>query len=214
MPKTLNFPVKPHVRKYLNGHLGHGTYTLSTADRFGKLLFHLLRRQSAGRLSHVGSRQNCTQVLLLDMQNFPVHQYGLTELTDYSIYHFNDFVDDTMREELYVWVRNFVNTQCTIKEVIVDFMGAYDLREEDVQYETLRKAVQRNCDLKGLKKKKPKSVVNMSRKSGELSRKSGELSRKSGGLSREAQHRAVHEELMKSPVQLTDLIRQRNGASV
>lgn len=214
MPKALDFPVKPHVQKYLNSHLGRDPYVLSTSDRFGKMLFHLLRRQLKGTLYHVGNRENCTQRFSLDLRNFPAHQYGLTQLTDYSIYHFNDFVDDTMKEELYTWVGNFVNNQVTIKEVIVDFMAAYDLREEDMQYETLRKAVQRNCDLPTLKKRRPKSVMNLSRKSGETSRKNDKTSEKTVKMSREQQHRAVHEELMKTPMQLADLIRQRNGAAV
>lgn len=213
MPQTLDFPVKPHVLKYLNGHLGYGPYTLSTADRFGKFLFHLLRRQLKGRLHHAGSREGCTRRLTLDLTNFPAHQYGLSEFTDYSVFHFNDYVDDLLRQELYTWVRNFVNHQRTTKEVIIDFMAAYDLREEDVQYETLRKSVQRNCDLKSLKKKRPKLVGNLSQKSGSSSQKTADLSRKPGSLSREAQHKAVRQELMSSPMQLTDLIRRRDGAA-
>jgi hypothetical protein len=153
--KTLDFPVKPHVRKYLNTHLGHAAYVLSNTGRFGRMLYHLLRRQVKGKLHHAGSREDCTQVLTLDMRNFPVHQYGLKEITDYTIYQFNDFVDEELREELYVWVRRHVNRHTTIKEVIVDFMAAYDLREEDIQYETLRKAVQRNCNLPELKRRRP-----------------------------------------------------------
>ncbi|RSK45194.1 hypothetical protein [Hymenobacter rigui] len=207
--KTLDFPVKPHVRKYLNTHLGHEAYVLSNTGRFGRMLYHLLRRQVKGKLHHAGSREDCTQVLSLDMRNFPVHQYGLKEITDYTIFQFNDFVDEELREELYVWIRRHVNRHTTIKEVIVDFMAAYDLREEDIQYETLRKAVQRNCNLPELKKRRPKSVGKMSQKTGEMSRKTAELSHKTDGLSREAQHRAVRQELTARPSDLVHLIRQQ-----
>lgn len=207
--KTLDFPVKPHVRKYLNTHLGHAAYVLSNTGRFGRMLYHLLRRQVKGKLHHAGSREDCTQVLTLDMRNFPVHQYGLKEITDYTIYQFNDFVDEELREELYVWVRRHVNRHTTIKEVIVDFMAAYDLREEDIQYETLRKAVQRNCNLPELKRRRPKSVGKMSQKTDGLSRNTADLSQKAGDLSRAGQHRAVRQELAARPSDLVHLIRQQ-----
>ena len=197
MLKTLDFPVKPHVAKYLLTHLGENPYVLSNSDRFGKMLFHLLRRQLKGRMFHATSREECTAMLTMDMSNFPVHQYGLTELTNYTIYQFNDFVDELMKEELYIWIRKFVNRSTTRRDVIVDFMAAYDLREEDIQYETLRKAVQRNVKLPNYKKKQAKTVGKMSQKSGDLSRKSGETSRSFDGLSRHAQVLAMRQTLTK-----------------
>lgn len=196
MLKTLEFPVKPHVRKYLLTHLGAEPYVLSNADRFGKMLFHLLRRQLKGRLHQAVSREGCTQLLPVDLRNFPVRQYGLTELTDYTIYQFNDFVDELLKEELYFWIRQFVNRRKTIREVILDFMAGYDLLEEDIQYETLRKAVQRNVSLKELKKKKPKSVGKMSRKNDHLSRKSDQMSHDSSHLSRHGELMLLRQQLM------------------
>ncbi|UOR06727.1 hypothetical protein MUN82_06410 [Hymenobacter aerilatus] len=202
MLKTLDFPVKPHVRKYLLLHLGVEPYVLSPSGRFGKILFHLLRRQVKGKLWHAGSREGCTQTLQVDLRNFPVHQYGLTELTDYSIFQFNDFVDETLKEELYTWIRNFVNRRTTIREVILDFMAGYDLLEEDIQFETLRKAVQRNVNVKELKNKRPKSVGKMSREKVVLSQESVDLSHKTVGLSRYADVLALRQQLMQTPLTL------------
>ncbi|QIX60892.1 hypothetical protein HER32_06750 [Hymenobacter sp. BT18] len=212
--KNLDFPLKPHVRKYLNVHLGSGEYVLSNSDRFGKMMYHLLRRQVKGKLHHAGSREDCTQVLQIDMRNFPAHQYGLKELTNYTIFQFNDFVDELMKEELYLWVRQFLNNRITIRQIILDFMGAYDLREEDVPFETLRKAVQRNVHLKELKKrapKQPKSVVKMSQKTADLSRKTADLSQKTADLSRVAQHLVVRQELTMNAGGLVDFIRQHHA---
>ncbi|WBA42965.1 hypothetical protein [Hymenobacter canadensis] len=197
MLKTLDFPVKPHVRKYLDVHLGAGPYVLSNTGQYGRMLFHLMRRQIKGKLHHAGTREDCTCVLQLDLRNFPVHQYGLTELTDYTIFQFNDHVDELLKEELYTWVRKCVNRHTTFKAVITDFMAGYDLREEDIQYETLRKAVQRNVNLPALKKKRAKSVVNLSRKTADLSQKTAELSHDSVGLSRYAEVRSLRQQLMR-----------------
>ena len=196
MLKFLDFPVKPHVRKYLDTHLGSETYVLSNSGRFGKMLFHLMRRQVRGKLHHVGSRLDCTRVLRLDLRNFPVYQYGLTELTDYTIFQFNDYVDELLKEELYTWVRQFVNRRTSIKDVITDFMAGYDLREEDIQYETLRKSVQRNVRLPALKKRRAKSVANTSQKTADLSQNSGILSQNSVGLSRYTQVLALRQQLI------------------
>lgn len=198
MLTTLDFPVKPHVRKYLLTHLGTDPYVLSNSGRFGKMLFHLLRRQLKGKLHHAGSREDCTQTLVLDLRNFPVHQYGLTELTNYTIYQFNDFVDELLKEELYIWVRRFVTGKNTIREVIIDFMAGYDLREEDIQYETLRKAVQRNVPPKKAKKKDLKTVVKMSHKTADLSREKVDLSQDSAGLSRYHEVAALRQSLTQS----------------
>lgn len=214
MLKTLDFPVKPHVRKYLSVHLGPATYVLSNTGRFGRLLFHLLRRQVKGKLHHAAYRQDCTAVLSLDLKNFPAHQYGLKEVTDYTIFQFSDFVDEMLKEELYVWIRQHVNRTTTIKEVIVDFMAGYDLREEDIQYETLRKAVQRNCNLPELKKRRSKSVVKMSQKTGDLSRKTGEMSQKTGEMSREAQHRLVRQQVTNMPSDLVGMLQRYHGAGL
>ncbi|WP_375435076.1 hypothetical protein [uncultured Hymenobacter sp.] len=197
MLKILDFPVKPHVRKYLDLHLGTEPYVLSSADRFGKLLFHLMRRQIKGKLHHAGSREGCTSNFKLDLRNFPAYQYGFDELTDYTIFQFNDYVDELLKEELYTWIRQFVTRRTGIKRVIIDFMAGYDLREEDIQYETLRKAVQRNVSLPPLKKKREKSVVNLSLKTGDLSQKTGDLSLKTGDLSRSAQLVSLRQQLMK-----------------
>jgi hypothetical protein len=223
MLKTVEFPLKPHVRKYLSVHLRlalHADtnqmqpYVLSTSDQFGKMLYHLLRRQVKGRLHHTESREDCTQVLTVDLRNFPAYQFGLTQVTDYTIFHFNDFVDENLRQSLYEWVRLFASRRRTIKEIITDFMAVYDLREEDIQYETLRKAVQRNVKLPPRKKRADKSVGKMSQKTDELSRKTGKMSHKSGELSRQGQHRAVREELMQQPSSLIDFIRQQHGATL
>ena len=203
MLKTLDFPIRPCVRKYLDQQLGADPYVLSNTGRFGRFLFQLLRRQLKGRLHHAGSREDCTCVLKMDMRLFPVHQYGLTELTNYTIVQFNDYCEEWMMDDLYNWVRSFVNPRTSVKEVITDFMAGYDLREEDKQYETLRKAVQRNVDVKALRKplkNSLKSVGKMSQKSGVLSREIDVLSQKDGNLSRYDMLRALRQQLKKEEV--------------
>ncbi len=198
LPSELAFPVRPYVRKYLVRHLGEH-YVLSRADRFGLFLFHLLRKQGRGA-KKTGGKEKCSATFAIDLRNFPFRQYGLEELTSYSIFHFNEFVDELLKGELYMWVRAHATAarhRTTVKDAIVDFMVLYDLREEDISFETLRKSVQRNTDVRP--RKRDKSVV-------KPSQKSDPLSQKSGVMSQTQQLQALRQHLKGLPLPLFDLI--------
>ncbi|MDO7875525.1 hypothetical protein Q5H93_12345 [Hymenobacter sp. ASUV-10] len=214
--KRIDFPVKPHILKYLVVHLklqrieGQELvledYVLSRTGRFGFALTQLLRKP-AKSARHEASVEDCTARLGVNLRNFSAPYYDLTQgkLSAYAVFQFNDFVDDFFRAELFWWVQKAVALRSTIKDAIYSFMAFYDIREEDIAYETLRKDVQRNADLPKRKKNQPKGKnfsVNMSQKTGGLSRKTGGLSRKMGVLSHKDTFAAVREELMKLPLPL------------
>lgn len=196
---VLAMPVRPAVHKYLLRHLGTG-YVLSKADRFGMFLFQLLRRQGTAEKKR-GSREDCSATFEVDLRNFPFRQYGLTELTTYTIFHFNEFVDDLLKLELYVWVRTHcvhgLRHRLSVKEAIQEFQVIYDLTESDLSMETLRKSVYRNCpDVRP--RKTPKSVVKSSQKTALLSQKSGVLSQRE-------RLRALYQHLTALPLPIFDL---------
>lgn len=214
--KRIDFPVKPHILKYLLVHLKlqrieHEQwvvedYVLSTTNRFGFALNSLLRKP-AKSARHQASVEDCTARLGVNLRNFNAPHYDLTQgkLSAYCIFQFNDFVDDCFRAELFWWVRQQRPLGSTIKESIYSFMAFYAITEDDIAFETLRKDVQRNADLSPLRKSKakPKNFpVNVSRKTGELSRKTSALSPKMGVLSHKDTFIAVREELMKLPLPL------------
>ncbi|MDO7873987.1 hypothetical protein Q5H93_04515 [Hymenobacter sp. ASUV-10] len=214
--KRIDFPVKPHILKYLLVHLklqrieGQelvvDDFVLSTTNRFGFALNALLRKP-AKSARHEASIEDCTGLLGVNLRNFNGAHYELMQgnLSAYSVFQFNDFVDDNFRAELFWWVKKAVALRSTIKDAIYSFMAFYDIREEDIAFETLRKDVQRNADLAPRKKNQPKGKnfsVNLSRKTGDLSRKTGDLSRKTGVLSHKDTFIAVREQLMKLPLPL------------
>jgi len=185
-------------------------YILSKTNRFGFALNQLLRKPIKSA-RHESSIDDCTAVLGVDLRNFNAPYYELTrgKLSAYCVFQFNDFVDDNFRSELYWWVGQHRERRSTIKDAIRSFMAFYDVSEDDVAYETLRKDVQRNADLPSLKKKvvkkAPKSSdfsMNLSQKTGGLSQKTGSVSQKSGVLSQRDVFSAVRQELMKLPLPL------------
>lgn len=224
--KRLDFPVKPHILKYLVLHLELSSveskgqtslfedYVLSKSDRFGFALHYLLRRPVKSA-RHKNSAEDCTEYFGVDLRNFNYPHYGLNNLPSYAVFQFNDYVDELVHAELYEWVKQQVNHRSTIVEAIRSFMAIYDFTEEDIALETLRKSVQRNVDLKV--KIKPGKIqknfsVNLSQKKGGLSQKSDEVSQKTRVLSQKDTFRAVREQLMSMPLPLMDIENFRRGA--
>ena len=216
--KRIDFPVRPHLLKYLQVHLKLTTqgeqplkfsdYVLSSSGRWGLALTQLLRKP-AKSARHEGSIDDCTVQLGVDLRNFKYPYYDLLmgKLSPWVVFQYNEFVDDYFRSELYWWVGQHRERRATIKDAIRSFMAFYDVNEDDIAYETLRKDVQRNADLPPLKKKKSGAKsndfsMNLSQKTGVLSRKKGEVSHKMGVMSHKATFAAVRQELAKLPLPL------------
>jgi hypothetical protein len=217
--KRIDFPVRPHLLKYLQVHLHLARvqehpfkvsdYTLSSEGRFG-LPLTLLFQRPAKSARHDGSIDDCTAMLGIDLRNFKgAYKYLLEgQLSPWVIFQFNNFVEDYFREEMYWWVNRHRERRATLKDAIYSFMAFYDVTEDDIPFETLRKDVQRNSGVKKNRKKKKvgvktsDSAEKVSRKIGEVSRKKGEVSRKKGVLSQKDSFSIVRQQLMKLPLPL------------
>jgi hypothetical protein len=181
--QVLNFPMKKHLVKYLVVHLEED-YSLSERDQFGALLFHLLRNglkdsQKDGTMDQYKGR------FAIRLSRYPMKQYGLKGMNSNTVFLFNNHVDNLFREELFAWVEIMgQRLDMTTKDAIISFMDLYDLEEEDIAFETLKKAVQRE---QKPKKKPKKSVARLSRRNRVLS---------------------LTKELDKVPLPLTQLISQ------
>jgi hypothetical protein len=214
--KRLDFPIRPHLLKFLQVHLKLtrvqeqplqlSDYLLSGSGRFGLALTQLLRKPVKSA-RHEGSVDDCTSVLGVDLRSYKYAYYDLLQgkLSPYVVFLFNDFVEDVFRNELYWWVQQHYDRRATIKDSIRAALAFYDITEEDVAYDTLRKDVQRNANLQRRKTKKKGGKtdnfpVNVSQKTGGLSQKKGEVSQKKRVLSQRDTFTAVREQLMKLPL--------------
>lgn len=209
--------MKPHLLKYLQVNLRLARvqeaplqledYVLSKGDkRFGLALSHLLRKPVKSA-RHQECNEECTAVLGIDLRTYRHSYYELEQgkVSPYAIFEFNNLVEEIFRTELYWWVQQHYERQATIKDAIRSYMAYYDVSEDDIAYETLRKSVQRNAELPVRKKKQPKTEnfpLHLSQKIGGLSRKTKGLSRKIGVLSHKDTYEAVKEQLMKLPLPL------------
>ena len=218
--KRLDFPLRPHLLKYLQVHLKLAPsladphqlddYVLSRADRFGFALNQLLRKPVKSA-RHEASIEDCTARLGVNLRNFNAPYYELTQgrLVAYAVFQFNEFVDELFREELYWWVGQTCERRGTIKDAIRSFMALYEVTEDDIAYETLRRDVHRNGGVP-TRRRKAKKIgaepenfsMNLSQKMNGLSQKTGEVSQKTGVLSQKDVFSAVRQELSKLPLPL------------
>jgi hypothetical protein len=207
MLKVLQLPVKPHVRKYLLAHVGP-EYVLSKNDRFGLYLSGLLQRQPKGQRG-VGKLDDCTDTFPIDLKNYPTRQFRVTGASDFTISRFNRYVDDLIHQELYLWVRancGRVMHRLPITEAILTYCALYDIQEEEMPLQTLKKAVQRNAGVRVRPRKNAKKSPAV------LSSKTAEVSSKTTELSFQARMQALRQHVMALPLPLVDLL--QHGASV
>ena len=217
--KRLDFPLRPHLLKYLLVHLKLAPslvnsqqpedYVLSRADRFGFALNQLLRKPVKSA-RHEASIEDCTARLGVNLRNFNAPYYELTQgrLVAYAVFQFNEFVDELFREELYWWVGQMCARRSSILDAINSFLALYEVTEEDIAYETLRRDVYRNSGVPTRRKAKkvgaePENFsMNLSQKMSGLSQKTSEVSQKMGVLSQKDVFSAVRQELSKLPLPL------------
>jgi hypothetical protein len=220
--KRIDFPIRPHLLKFLQVHLHlarvqevpfqASDYALSSEGRFGLPLTLLLQKPvQDGR--YEGSIADCTAQLGLDLRNYKgAYAYLLKgKLSPWVVFQFNDLVEETFRKEFYWWVREQRNRRATIKDAIYSYMAFYDVTEEDIAYETLRRDLHRNGGLPTRRKKKKKEAKTgdfgekVSQKINPVSQKINGVSQKIRVLSQRDTFAAVRQELAKLPLPMLQL---------
>lgn len=151
---TLSLPVQPHVLKYLHKHVGKA-YFLSEDDPFGILLFQLLRRPLHDKRRDEVVK-NYRMAFELHFGLYNPQKFGLKEPTGKTIYQFNNFCRKLLFGELHNHVELLVNLGTAATYAIETFMLKYDLREEDVPFDTLHRSWKRYAaETKVAKKRSP-----------------------------------------------------------
>ena len=152
---SLLLPVRPHVLKYLQFHLGE-RYFLSEADHIGLFLFQLLRRPLTN------ARYNHVLTAYKGLWHVGLGSYegrGLGEPTSKSIFLMDKFVHELLLAEMHAFVELAVDHGQQAKFAIEGFMLKYGLREEEVQFDTLKKSWQRYLRARRDKRRVPVSLA-------------------------------------------------------
>ncbi|MGI4862957.1 MAG: hypothetical protein ACRYFZ_03485 [Janthinobacterium lividum] len=141
MLHTFTVPVKPHVRKYLEFHLGQG-YKLTQLDAFGRCLKMLLQLKPEKKDwdKHLGRYKAKFGV---SVEGNLILQKRLRTLTSKSIIDFNNFVEGIIKTECFGLVANCHEFGMSQYGAIQAFREKYDFQDEDMSHDTLKKAWQR-----------------------------------------------------------------------
>ena len=185
--KRIDFPIKPYLLKYLEvalelprlSHTPHklADFVLCESEKQFGLVLSLLLRKPAKSARHNKSIDDCTASLGVDLSNYNFSYYDLAQNkpTPYTVFQFNGYIERTFRKEVLWWVKQHCDRGMTIKDAIRSCMVFYDVTEDELPYETLRKMVQRKTRKPAAKKSKKNAP-----KTGDFSMN---LSQKTDGLS-------------------------------
>ena len=138
----INFPVKPHVYKYLQTKVGE-KLVVTNFDFFGGIVLDILTK----KYSYVDS--------VTDNYTFPV-EISLRYAEKMGFYidekvvkKFNSRMDSMFREEMRGFAHINYKTNQTPREVsLKQFLFQYNIEEDDIKFETLLKDFKRKSKVK------------------------------------------------------------------
>ncbi|MFN7013537.1 MAG: hypothetical protein ACK4ON_04600 [Bacteroidia bacterium] len=136
---VIHFPVERHVYKYLQYHVGE-KLVVRKKNYFGSIALDMF------------SVKDRAYKELNNSLSYPV-EFSEDFLKRYSIYEgkicnnkFNNLIDQMFRQELMSYIRISVYPKNGSKEgALKDFLFHYNICDEDINYESLLKYINRNA---------------------------------------------------------------------
>jgi len=134
----INFPVKPHVYKYLQNKVGE-KLVVTKSDFFGSMVLDILSKNYSDFQAVNDDYTFPVEISMRYMEKMGVY------LDCQIIRKFNTRVDDVFREEMRTYVGlnyrvNHIPKETSLKQ----FLFNYNLEEDDIKFETLVKDLSRN----------------------------------------------------------------------
>jgi hypothetical protein len=134
-------PVKPYVMKYLIHKYSSDTITFKRNDHIHSTFLSLLQRPSK-EYAHKKYKKvegpNVKFVISMSLKR----NVGCV-LPEENIRHFNFFIDYLIKHEFFDFVDSKIEEGVRTKNAIDAFMDKYDLGEDDIKFETLKKSYYR-----------------------------------------------------------------------
>lgn len=142
MSARIYLPVKAHIKKYIEIQYGK-EMALSNRGVVAFLLLNMLEKHAKIDPSLVKPSQK-----LIDNEVYFAYKVFIGDhhertrglyLSDEKIKHFNESVDDMIREEMYRWCRHPNSTDHTVDFDIVRFRDFYGISEDEMPFENLKR---------------------------------------------------------------------------
>lgn len=134
----VNFPVKPHVYKYLQRKCGE-KLVVTKSDFFGGMVLDILSKNYSDLQAVSDDVTFPVEISVRYMEKMGVY------IDSKIIRKFNSRVDDIFREEMRTHVQiNFNQYQMPKEKSLKTFLLHYNISEDDIKFETLVKDMKRN----------------------------------------------------------------------
>jgi hypothetical protein len=139
---SIQIPVKAHVYKYLNSQFGL-SMTLTKSHSVGLLLSHLLKRNSKDK-QYEYVLQSYEKSYTVDIPKGFVFNRGVRYLSTYSVMQLNNFVDDLIKAQFFTFMELHLAAGVMRRDAIYKFRERYGFGEDELAFETLKKAYYRH----------------------------------------------------------------------
>jgi hypothetical protein len=134
----LHLPVKPYTLKFLTRHLGPN-YKLGNGDIYGRVVFWLLRHPRTDR-QYDDYLDRYTALFPVSIVPYLVADRACKNCSPLTIVHFNGFAEEIFFKEFHDFVEFRVEeNHMEAKVAIEKFCNRFELTEDDISYETLKK---------------------------------------------------------------------------
>lgn len=135
---VINFPVKPHVYKYLQVKVGE-KLVVTKCDFFGSMVLDILSKNYSDLQAVSDEITFPVEISLRYMEKMGVY------IDSKIIRKFNTRVDDVFREEMRTYVGlNYTANRIAKETSLKQFLFLYNMNEDDIKFETLVKDLRRN----------------------------------------------------------------------
>lgn len=141
MKITLHLPVSAYLIKYLEAKYGE-EYKATETDWFGLLIISTLSRKSADHYHINRKSENLYYTVTLGISKAEHCGFFITQRKGDQI---AKAIDNHFREQMYMQaVLNYQNFEIDYKTSILNYLESFNITEEDLHYETVRKDFNRN----------------------------------------------------------------------
>lgn len=133
---TIEIPVSPYIKKYLIAVYGE-KYKLSLKDDFGILVLNCLQKKTYYQYKVEKDDRTTSFPVKISISQF--EKYGCL-IKEQQLYEIHKTLDSQFRESIYrASIINNVRFNIEFKESIWAHLESYDITEEDIRWDTIRK---------------------------------------------------------------------------
>lgn len=137
MTLTIEIPIRKHLYKY---YIKEFKTRLTFEDPLGIILYYMLRTKTGERYSeHL--REKYPEKIVFELPYFMLERKYVTPyLSQQALTHFDRIIDSDFKRSLYRFVARQVSDGVDRQIAIEEFCKLYDILENDISFEALKKA--------------------------------------------------------------------------